>query len=67
MGNFGQRRAPFSVCAKRRKFWLMAASALAPLSLGVSEPALAVCSGVFTVNCTADTYTSRLIQSDCRV
>jgi outer membrane autotransporter protein len=58
MGNFGQRRAPFSVCAKRRKFWLMAASALAPLSLGVSEPALAVCSGVFTVNCTADTYTS---------
>ena len=26
---------------KRRKFWLMAASALAPLSLGISEPALA--------------------------
>ena len=43
---------------KRRKFWLLAASALTPLSLGVSEPASAACSGVFTVNCTADTYTS---------
>jgi outer membrane autotransporter protein len=45
MGNLRQRRVPFGVCAKRRKFWLMAASALAPLSLGVSEPALAQCAG----------------------
>ena len=38
-----------SVIAKRRKFWLMTASALAPLSLGVSEPALAQsCSPVNT-------------------
>src|SRR5262245_16780481 len=58
MGNLGQRRALSRVTAKRRKFWLMAATALAPLSLGLSEPALAACSGVFTVNCTADTYTS---------
>jgi hypothetical protein len=36
----------------------MAATAVAPISLGLSEPALAACSGVFTVNCTADTYTS---------
>jgi hypothetical protein len=41
MANLGPRRAAFSVCAKRRKFWLMAATALAPLSLGLSEPALA--------------------------
>jgi Ca2+-binding RTX toxin-like protein len=43
MADLGQRRV--SVGAKRRKFWLMAASALAPLSLGVSEPALAQCTG----------------------
>jgi hypothetical protein len=30
-----------SVTAKRRKFWLMTASALVPLSLGMSDPALA--------------------------
>jgi hypothetical protein len=54
----GQRRAPFSLCAKRRKFWFMAASCLAPLFLGVSEPALAACTGVFSVNCTAGTYNS---------
>ena len=30
-----------SVAVKRRKFWLITASALAPLSLGISEPALA--------------------------
>ena len=41
MANLAQRHVPFSAYAKRRKFWLMAASALAPLSLGVSEPALA--------------------------
>jgi hypothetical protein len=29
---------------KRRKYWLLAASALASTSLGVSEPALAQCS-----------------------
>src|SRR5262245_42215271 len=44
MGSFRQPRVPFSVGAKR-KFWLMAATALAPLSLGVSEPALAQCAG----------------------
>src|SRR5262245_42288399 len=33
-------RAPFSICSKRRKFELLAASCLAPLSLGVSEPAI---------------------------
>jgi hypothetical protein len=58
MGSFRQRRVPSSISAKRRKFWLMAATALAPLSLGVSEPASAACSSGFTVNCTADTYTS---------
>src|SRR5262245_13322246 len=45
MGDLGQQRSPFSVCAKRQKFWLMAASALAPLSMGVSQPALAQCAG----------------------
>jgi outer membrane autotransporter protein len=40
MANLAQRRVPFSAYAKRRKLWLMAASALAPISLGVSEPAL---------------------------
>src|SRR5262245_26271843 len=47
MANVRQLRVPFSVRAKRRKCWLMAASALAPLSMGVSEPALAQvgCSG----------------------
>ena len=34
-----------SVGAKRRKSWLVAASALRVFSLGVSEPALAQCSG----------------------
>ena len=46
------------VTAKRLKFWLMAATALVPISLGVSEPALADCSVGFPVNCTAGTYTS---------
>ena len=36
---------PFSITAKRRKSWLLAASALASSSLGVSEPALAQCVG----------------------
>jgi hypothetical protein len=41
------------VGAKRRKFWLIATSALAPLSLGVSEPALAQCAGPLNdVKCT---------------
>ena len=39
MGNY--LRQVVVLCDVRRKFWLMAASALAPLSLGVSEPALA--------------------------
>src|SRR5262249_3607873 len=41
MGSFRQPRVPSSIGAKRRKFWLMAASALAAVALGVSEPALA--------------------------
>src|SRR5262245_49796463 len=45
MGSFRQPRVPSSIGAKRRKIWLMAASALVPLSLGVSEPALAQCAG----------------------
>jgi outer membrane autotransporter protein len=43
MGNLRQRRVLSSVTAKRRKSWLLAASALASSSLGVSEPALAAC------------------------
>src|SRR5260370_28977668 len=40
--------------AKRRKIWLIAACTLAPLSLGVSEPALAQCSGPLSnVTCTS--------------
>ena len=34
-----------SVVARRRKFWLITTSALAPLSLGISGPALAQCVG----------------------
>src|SRR5262249_57588867 len=47
-----------SVASKRRKFWLMAASALVPLSLGVSEPALAACTppGGNSMGGTADNY-----------
>src|SRR6516162_3960475 len=43
------------VTAKRRKFWLMAASALVPLSLGLSDPALAQTCGALvggSVTCT---------------
>jgi hypothetical protein len=40
MGSLRQRRVLSSVTVKRRKSWLLAASALAPLSLGVSEPVL---------------------------
>src|SRR5215831_18892501 len=55
MGSYLRQPGEVSgVMAKRRKYWLLAATALAPLSLGVSEPALAACSGVFTVNCTVD-------------
>ena len=58
-------RVPSSVGAKRRKSWLLAASALASSSMGVSEPALAqtctpdpsvfvsgnaTCTGAFTSN-----------------
>src|SRR5262245_28311485 len=42
MGDLEPRRAPLGVGAKWRRFLLMAALA-APLSLGVSEPALAQC------------------------
>jgi hypothetical protein len=47
-----------SVGAKRRKLWLMAATALATSSLGVSGPALAACTGTFDLVCPADTYTN---------
>jgi hypothetical protein len=52
---------PFSVTVKRRKSWLLAASALASSSLGVSEPALAQCSALGadgTATCTAGFYTA---------
>ena len=56
-----------SVGANRRKFWLMAASALTPLSLGVSEPALAQCvppPGGYGVpispTCSAGTYNTNI-------
>jgi hypothetical protein len=48
----------FNVTVKRRKSWLLAASALASSSLGVSEPALAACSAGPAVVCTAGNYTS---------
>ena len=51
-----------SVTVKRRKSWLLAASALvAPLSLGVSEPALAQCVGLgtSTVTCPSGPYCAR--------
>jgi outer membrane autotransporter protein len=52
MGGLQQPRVLSRGTAKRRKFWLVAASCLAPLSLGVSEPALAQCSGPTTnVSC----------------
>ena len=41
MASLGPPRAAFNAYAKRRKFVLMAATALAPLSLALSEPALA--------------------------
>ena len=53
-----------SVGAKRRKFWLIAASALASSSLGVSEPALAQCSGTcqqhVPATCSANTLYQRI-------
>src|SRR5262245_28602885 len=58
MANLRQRRV--SVGAKRRKSWLMAATALAPLSLGISGPALAQCSAVDAsgnATCLSGTYT----------
>jgi hypothetical protein len=51
----------FSVGAKRPKFELLAAFCLVPLSLGISEPALAQCSGPLdNVKCTVtgNTYSS---------
>ena len=41
MGSLRQRRVLSSITLKRRKSWLLAASALVSSSLGVSEPALA--------------------------
>ena len=45
-------------CNSCAKLSPLAASALAPLSLDISEPALAACSGTFDVVCTAGNYTS---------
>ncbi len=45
MGNQRKLGVLTSVTAKRRKSWLLAASALASSSLGISEPALAQCTG----------------------
>jgi hypothetical protein len=41
MADLGQRRVPSSIGAKRRKFELLAPSCLVPLTLGLSEPAVA--------------------------
>src|SRR5260370_31622832 len=50
--------------AKRRKIWLIAACTLAPLPLGVSEPALAQCSGPLSnVPCTSGDYPSGISYS----
>src|SRR6516162_3041373 len=47
MGSYLRQQVVLSgVVAKRRKFELLAASCLVPLSLGLSEPALAQCSGL---------------------
>ena len=52
-----------SVLARRRKYWLLAASCLVPISLGVSEPALAQCTppppnASGTASCAAGTYSN---------
>ena len=60
MGSNRLRGGLTSVIAKRRKSWLLAASALASSSLGISGPALAQCSAVSAsgnATCTAGTYT----------
>ena len=54
-----------SVTVKRRKSWLLAASALASSSLGISGPALAACSAVDAsgnATCSAGTYTDTVPQ-----
>lgn len=45
MGRLRQGRVLSSITVKRRKSWLLAASALASSSLGISGPALAQCVG----------------------
>jgi hypothetical protein len=63
MGNLRQRRVLSTVTLKRRKSWLLAASALASSSLGISGPALALneCGALDpatgSVTCTATTGT----------
>ena len=52
MGSVRQRCVLSSITLKRRKSWLLAASALASSSLGVSEPALAQACGPLAVNVT---------------
>ena len=62
MGSLRQRRVLSSITLKRRKSWLLAASALASSSLGISGPALAAneCGALDasgSVTCTAITGT----------
>ena len=73
MESLRQRRLLSSITLKRRKSWLLAASALASSSLGISGPALAVCTqaGVIVdptaivgnATCTG-TFTNNIIATD---
>ena len=64
MGNCLRKLVVLSgVTAKRRKYWLLAASCLVPISLGVSEPALAQCTppppnASGTASCAAGPYSN---------
>ena len=61
----GNGRVLSSITLKRRKSWLLAASALVSSSLGVSEPALAQCSpvdGSGNATCLSGTYTDTVPQ-----
>jgi hypothetical protein len=64
MGSYSRQHGEQSgVTARRLKFWLMAATALAPISLGISDPALATCTppppnASGTAICTAGNYSN---------
>ena len=61
----GNGRVLSSITLKRRRSWLLAASALVSSSLGVSEPALAQCSpvdGSGNATCLSGTYTDTVPQ-----